>query len=263
MQVHFLLGGAIENAGARDGGAIENAGARVGGASAIAGAPRVGGGAARVLAGASAATLNIAETVNHVCFQLLNLLRTSERTRCDAVRPPILVSGAHAALEFSTDVRRGSDRRNSWSCLHPWLARSPLCPVCKAGVSKDNIIPVFANGADSHPARAAASASPDEPDSSSSSSPPPPQSSAPPRPQARRPAPSGVPRGAFPGMGGHGAAFGGGFGLLGGLFPGVVLFHQQFQWDGGAVTPAEHRQMQQSRFAFAVGLVVLLVLMYF
>ena len=73
-----------------------------------------------------------------------------------------------------------------------------------------------------------------------------------------------MPRAAFPGaFGGHGAAFGGGFGLLGGFFPGIVLFHQQFQWDGGAVTPAEQRQMQQSRFAFAVGLAVLLILMYF
>mmetsp|Transcript_41221 Transcript_41221/g.81289 ORF Transcript_41221/g.81289 Transcript_41221/m.81289 type:complete len:268 (-) Transcript_41221:2-805(-) len=33
-----------------------------------------------------------------------------------------------------------------WSCLREWLVRSSECPVCKAGVSKENVIPLYGRG---------------------------------------------------------------------------------------------------------------------
>lgn len=38
-----------------------------------------------------------------------------------------------------------------WPCLHRWLETRPtrpMCPVCKAGISKDNVIPIY--GRDNH-----------------------------------------------------------------------------------------------------------------
>ena len=42
----------------------------------------------------------------------------------------------------------------SWPCLHRWLEvrseqvrnEGALCPVCKAGISKENVIPVYGRG---------------------------------------------------------------------------------------------------------------------
>lgn len=37
----------------------------------------------------------------------------------------------------------------SWSCLHRWLQshrRAQLCPVCKAGCSKEQVIPIYGRG---------------------------------------------------------------------------------------------------------------------
>lgn len=36
-----------------------------------------------------------------------------------------------------------------WPCLHQWLETRPnrqVCPVCKAGISKDNVIPLYGRG---------------------------------------------------------------------------------------------------------------------
>jgi len=36
-----------------------------------------------------------------------------------------------------------------WPCLHQWLETRPnrqLCPVCKAGISKDKVIPLYGRG---------------------------------------------------------------------------------------------------------------------
>ena len=33
-----------------------------------------------------------------------------------------------------------------WSCLSCWLERANDCPVCKAGVSRENVIPIFGRG---------------------------------------------------------------------------------------------------------------------
>lgn len=36
-----------------------------------------------------------------------------------------------------------------WPCLHQWLETRPtrqLCPVCKAAISKDKVIPLYGRG---------------------------------------------------------------------------------------------------------------------
>jgi len=58
-----------------------------------------------------------------------------------------------------------------WPCLHRWLETRPtrpLCPVCKAGISKDKVIPIYGR---------------DNPSQSD------PREKLPPRPQAQRPEP--------------------------------------------------------------------------
>jgi len=37
----------------------------------------------------------------------------------------------------------------SWPCLHQWLetrSRQQVCPVCKAVISKDKVIPIYGRG---------------------------------------------------------------------------------------------------------------------
>lgn len=37
----------------------------------------------------------------------------------------------------------------SWPCLHQWLETRPtrqMCPVCKAAISKDKVIPLYGRG---------------------------------------------------------------------------------------------------------------------
>ncbi|KAL3661000.1 hypothetical protein V7S43_014016 [Phytophthora oleae] len=35
-----------------------------------------------------------------------------------------------------------------WPCLYQWMRNHSECPVCKAGVSEENVIPVYARGAE-------------------------------------------------------------------------------------------------------------------
>ncbi|XP_028656703.1 E3 ubiquitin-protein ligase RNF5 [Erpetoichthys calabaricus] len=40
-----------------------------------------------------------------------------------------------------------------WPCLHQWLETQPgkqECPVCKAGISRDKVIPLYGRGSTSH-----------------------------------------------------------------------------------------------------------------
>ncbi|KAL6418222.1 hypothetical protein ACFW04_012260 [Cataglyphis niger] len=40
-----------------------------------------------------------------------------------------------------------------WPCLHQWLETRParqVCPVCKAAISKDKVIPLYGRGATKH-----------------------------------------------------------------------------------------------------------------
>lgn len=39
----------------------------------------------------------------------------------------------------------------SWPCLHTWLETKPtrqVCPVCKAAISRDKVIPLYGRGSD-------------------------------------------------------------------------------------------------------------------
>ncbi|XP_069054802.1 E3 ubiquitin-protein ligase RNF5 [Lepisosteus oculatus] len=68
-----------------------------------------------------------------------------------------------------------------WPCLHQWLETRPSrqqCPVCKAGISRENVIPLYGRG----------SSSQDDP-----------RLKTPPRPQGQRPEPES--RGPFQGFG--------------------------------------------------------------
>eukprot|EP00055_Hartaetosiga_balthica_P004508 m.11872 g.11872 ORF g.11872 m.11872 type:complete len:232 (+) comp3907_c0_seq1:85-780(+) len=38
-----------------------------------------------------------------------------------------------------------------WPCLHEWLQRKEECPVCKAGVTKENVIPLFVSETETDP----------------------------------------------------------------------------------------------------------------
>ncbi|XP_026542654.1 E3 ubiquitin-protein ligase RNF5-like isoform X3 [Notechis scutatus] len=41
------------------------------------------------------------------------------------------------------------ERGKSWPCLHQWLETQPErqeCPVCKAGISRDKVIPLYGRG---------------------------------------------------------------------------------------------------------------------
>lgn len=61
---------------------------------------------------------------------------------------------------------------SSWPCLHQWLETRPnrqQCPVCKAGIGKDKVVPLYGRG------------SSDGTD---------PREKLPPRPQAQRPEPT-------------------------------------------------------------------------
>ncbi|KAE8889505.1 hypothetical protein PF005_g9794 [Phytophthora fragariae] len=35
-----------------------------------------------------------------------------------------------------------------WPCLYQWMRNHSECPVCKAGISEENVIPVYARGAE-------------------------------------------------------------------------------------------------------------------
>lgn len=35
-----------------------------------------------------------------------------------------------------------------WSCLYRWLSTNHTCPVCKAGVTKENVIPLYGRGSE-------------------------------------------------------------------------------------------------------------------
>ncbi|EDO37344.1 predicted protein [Nematostella vectensis] len=84
-----------------------------------------------------------------------------------------------------------------WPCLHRWLETRPnrsMCPVCKAGISKEKVIPLFGRGSSSNQD---------------------PREKMPPRPQAQRTEPEN--NGTFAGFGGFGDGFQLSFGI--GAFP--------------------------------------------
>ncbi|KAM8828570.1 E3 ubiquitin-protein ligase RNF185 isoform 3-T3 [Spinachia spinachia] len=84
-----------------------------------------------------------------------------------------------------------------WPCLHQWLETRPnrqVCPVCKAGISRDKVIPLYGRGSTGQQD---------------------PRERTPPRPQGQRPEPEN--RGGFQGFGFGDGGFQMSFGI--GAFP--------------------------------------------
>ena len=136
-----------------------------------------------------------------------------------------------------------------WPCLYRWLNTGhTTCPVCKAGVTKENVIPVFVRGDDTDPRTR----------------------DIPTRPSSQRPAPQPARNGPeFPGM------VQGQFGNLNftagvGFFPSLLgLQFQAFAQTGQGptenrpLTEEELAQLNTSRFLMMLGTFVMICLIFF
>ncbi|KAG6973736.1 hypothetical protein JG687_00000720 [Phytophthora cactorum] len=146
-----------------------------------------------------------------------------------------------------------------WPCLYQWMQSHSECPVCKAGVSEQNVIPVYSRGADAaDPRKCPTAASPTVLEDS-----------------AQMPNSSGVDAhlmcfGIFTGNGqGNAFSMSPTIGFFPALFgvpyqpPAPVTHHQ----DGTPLTAQEARQQMQqaflSRFLLIVGSLVILCLIMF
>ncbi|XP_077943978.1 E3 ubiquitin-protein ligase RNF185 isoform X1 [Gasterosteus aculeatus] len=101
-----------------------------------------------------------------------------------------------------------------WPCLHQWLETRPnrqVCPVCKAGISRDKVIPLYGRGSTGQQD---------------------PRERTPPRPQGQRPEPEN--RGGFQGFGFGDGGFQMSFGI--GAFP-FGIFATAFNINDGRPPP--------------------------
>uniref|UniRef100_A0A7N4NYZ1 E3 ubiquitin-protein ligase RNF n=1 Tax=Sarcophilus harrisii TaxID=9305 RepID=A0A7N4NYZ1_SARHA len=101
-----------------------------------------------------------------------------------------------------------------WPCLHQWLETRPnrqVCPVCKAGISRDKVIPLYGRGSTGQQD---------------------PREKTPPRPQGQRPEPEN--RGGFQGFGFGDGGFQMSFGI--GAFP-FGIFATAFNINDGRPPP--------------------------
>nr|XP_037288198.1 E3 ubiquitin-protein ligase RNF185-like isoform X3 [Rhipicephalus microplus]XP_037288205.1 E3 ubiquitin-protein ligase RNF185-like isoform X3 [Rhipicephalus microplus] len=113
-----------------------------------------------------------------------------------------------------------------WPCLHQWLETRPnrqVCPVCKAGISRDKVIPLYGRGGSKQD----------------------PREKLPPRPPGQRSEPESHP-GPFTSFGFGDTGFHMSFGI--GAFP-FGLFASTFNFGDGRPPPTamgsqEHRQDQ-------------------
>ncbi|XP_032426428.1 E3 ubiquitin-protein ligase RNF185 [Xiphophorus hellerii] len=102
-----------------------------------------------------------------------------------------------------------------WPCLHQWLETRPnrqVCPVCKAGISREKVIPLYGRGSTGQQD---------------------PRERTPPRPQGQRPEPEN--RGGFQGFGFGDGGFQMSFGI--GAFP-FGIFATAFNINDGRPPPA-------------------------
>ncbi|XP_074641754.1 E3 ubiquitin-protein ligase RNF185-like [Tubulanus polymorphus] len=114
-----------------------------------------------------------------------------------------------------------------WPCLHQWLETRPqrqVCPVCKAGISKDKVIPLYGRG----------NASQEDP-----------REKLPPRPAGQRSEPEN--NGGFPGFGFGNGGFQVSFGI--GAFP-FGLFTSLHNFNDGrpAAPPPGSPQQEDEQF---------------
>uniref|UniRef100_A0A452RJ21 E3 ubiquitin-protein ligase RNF n=1 Tax=Ursus americanus TaxID=9643 RepID=A0A452RJ21_URSAM len=129
----------------------------------------------------------------------------------------------------------------SWPCLHQWLETRPnrqVCPVCKAGISRDKVIPLYGRGSTGQQD---------------------PREKTPPRPQGQRPEPEN--RGGFQGFGFGDGGFQMSFGI--GAFP-FGIFATAFNINDGRPPPAVPGTPQyvDEQFLSRLFLFVALVIMF-
>lgn len=126
-----------------------------------------------------------AETVQHIhsvpdVDESSSLASAAEAPRASASEPPPPMSsdGADGSAAFECNIcfEQATEPVISlcghlycWPCLSQWMdsRQTPLCPVCKAGIGKDKVVPIFTRGGDNKDPR---------------------KKPASPRPQAQRPA---------------------------------------------------------------------------
>ncbi|XP_062268780.1 E3 ubiquitin-protein ligase RNF185 isoform X2 [Platichthys flesus] len=122
-----------------------------------------------------------------------------------------------------------------WPCLHQWLETRPskqVCPVCKAGISRDKVIPLYGRGSTGQQD---------------------PRERTPPRPQGQRPEPEN--RGGFQGFGFGDGGFQMSFGI--GAFP-FGIFATAFNINDAAPGTPQHTDEQfLSRLFLFVALVIM------
>lgn len=129
-----------------------------------------------------------------------------------------------------------------WPCLHQWLDTRPnrqVCPVCKAAISKDKVIPLYGRG----------STKQDDP-----------RNKTPPRPPGQRTEPEN--NGGFPGFGFGDGGFHMSFGI--GAFPfGFITssFQMGDRAPAGRGMPHEEEQFMNKVFLWITVLFVLWLLM--
>ncbi|XP_061553447.1 E3 ubiquitin-protein ligase RNF185 [Phycodurus eques] len=128
-----------------------------------------------------------------------------------------------------------------WPCLHQWLETRPsrqVCPVCKAGISRDKVIPLYGRGSTGQQD---------------------PREKTPPRPQGQRPEPEN--RGGFQGFGFGDGGFQMSFGI--GAFP-FGIFATAFNINDGRPPPAAPGTPQHldEQFLSRLFLFVALVIMF-
>jgi len=143
-----------------------------------------------------------------------------------------------------------------WPCIHQWMESQevPLCPVCKAGISKEKVIPVYCRGKEATDPRL---------------------NSVPNRPQGQRPAPERPnptfdPYGPFGPRNFQNVHFSLGFGLFPAVFGFQFNFPEQMRPTGNLghqnamrMTPVEEQQAFLSKIFMVIGLFVLFILFRF
>ncbi|KAL3857947.1 hypothetical protein ACJMK2_012572 [Sinanodonta woodiana] len=115
-----------------------------------------------------------------------------------------------------------------WPCLHQWLETRPnrqMCPVCKAGIGKDKVVPIYGRGC---------TKSQD------------PREKLPPRPAGQRPEPENA-GGVFPGFGFGDGGFHMSFGI--GAFP-FGMFASTFNLNDGRPGPPPPASPQHAEEQF-------------
>ncbi|ESO06677.1 hypothetical protein HELRODRAFT_188445 [Helobdella robusta] len=127
-----------------------------------------------------------------------------------------------------------------WPCLHQWLETRPsrkTCPVCKAGISKSKVIPLYGRGNTNHQD---------------------PRDKVPPRPQGQRSEPENT--NSFPGFGfGEGAGFQMSFGI--GAFP-FGFFASTFNQGDGRNQNGINAPHPDERFLNRVFLIIALLFLF-